>query len=147
MYAWIQQQGEAGLSEVAWCRQMQRARRRVAKRQRNEEPEQRVYMAAKMGYMAASTASLACQEDGYDLDDSSPEAVNVDRQGSDASTDTAGPMMLMPSPSHSINRSLRIICEQQPAVYIGNSHCPVDGWYQACRWVGLTESQHSTVLL
>ena len=110
---------------------MQRSRRRVAKRQRNEEVEKVIYMVPS-GCLAASDATPACQESGFDLDESPQMPLRVNRHGSDASTDTAGPMMLLASPIHgSIDAGLLLHCEKP--LYIGNSHCPVDGWYQACR--------------
>jgi hypothetical protein len=111
---------------------MQRSRRRVAKRQRNEEEEQQAVYMVPSECLAASESSLACQKSGFYLDDPSLMPLRVARQGSDASTDTTGPMMLLASPSLcSIDARLLLHCEKP--LYIGNSHCPVDGWYQACR--------------
>ena len=78
----------------------------------------------------ASEAALACSESGFSLCDSPPPS-HVDRQASDASTSTMAPLLPAGSPDNcAVNPSLWNYCHQ---VYIGNSHCPIDGWYQACR--------------
>ena len=71
-------------------------------------------------------------ESGFSLCDSPAQLHSrVDRQASDASTSTTAPLLPATSPNNcDVNPSLWSCCHQ---VYIGNSHCPIDGWYQACR--------------
>lgn len=109
--------------------QMQRGRRRV-KRQRNEVPKSAgCYIFGAQ--MSDFETGLECQEGPFALGHS-PNTSHMDRQSSDASTSTQGPLIPMPS--------MRLQCQDsafwsqyQRQIYIGNSHCPVDGWYQACR--------------
>lgn len=109
--------------------QMQRGRRRV-KRQRNEAPKSAgcYHIEAPMSDIEAS---LECQEGPFTLGQS-PNSSHMDRQSSDASTSTAGPLMPLPVMNLQCQESA-IWGEYIRQVYIGNSHCPIDGWYQACR--------------
>lgn len=108
---------------------MQRGRRRV-KRQRNEAPKSAgcYHFEAPMSDIEAS---LECQEGPFTLEQS-PNSSHMDRQSSDASTSTAGPLMPLPSMNMQCQDSA-LWGQYIRQVYIGNSHCPIDGWYQACR--------------
>ncbi len=108
---------------------MQRGRRRV-KRQRNEAPKSAgcYHFEAPM---SGIEASLECQEGPFTLRQS-PNSSHLDRQSSDASTSTAGPLMPLPLLNMQCQNSA-LWGQYNRQVYIGNSHCPIDGWYQACR--------------
>lgn len=109
----------------------QRGRRRV-KRQRNEAPRTEGCYDFSAP-MSALEASLECQEGPFALGHS-PNSSHLDRQSSDASTSTEGPMI--PQANIRTERQDSMFWGQyMRQVYIGNSHCPIDGWYQACRWV------------
>lgn len=112
---------------------MQRGRRKP-KRQRNEAP--RTENCYDFGVpMSGLEASLECQEGPFALGHS-PNSSHTERQSSDASTSTLVP--LMPLNAMRLNGpDMAFWNQHMRQVYIGSSHCPIDGWYQACRCTSL----------
>lgn len=127
------QQVDAGT--VLQCAgQMQRGRTRT-KRQRNEGPKTENSYEYGVPMSGLQEESLECQE-GPSALCHSPNSSYLDQQSSDASTSTQGPLMPM--------NAMRLQCpdlafwsQYMRQVYIGNSHCPVNGWYQACRYTSI----------
>ena len=73
-----------------------------------------------------SSTYLRCTEEAAAVCDSTMLPISG-RRSSDGSARTIVAMPLQPLEG---NKSWTM--EQQ--VYIGSSHCPIDGWYQACRF-------------
>ena len=101
---------------------MQRKRARVNQHQRGSH---------QMDPEPSCSNSLECTEGEAALCDS-PTFTISGRQSSDASAETTQAVLpLQPLENNNLWTAM------QRQVYIGSSHCPIDGWYQACRFVNL----------
>lgn len=97
---------------------MQRKRARFNRQQ---------FVAQHMDAEPSFSKTLECTESKETLSDS-PTLTTFGRQASDASAETTQPVLpLQPLEGNSMWTGA------QRQVYIGSSHCPIDGWYQACR--------------
>jgi hypothetical protein len=106
---------------------MQRSKRRV-KRQRNEN---RQSLQWSMYHNSIADCGQDLEYNEPSLAQSSP--MPHSRVSSEASTSTVGPKVPQPS-STADGDDVSFWNQYQRQVYIGNSHCPVDGWFQACRY-------------
>ena len=97
---------------------MQRKRARVHRNQPS---------AQLMEFDPSRNDFLECTEEKGALG-SVPKSAVFDRREFDASAETREALLpLQPLQSNSLATAA------QRQIYIGSSHCPIDGWYQACR--------------